>query len=94
MKKAEKTIIKKTTAMMAASMMIMSLVLSGCGTTSAATSASSTTVETEAETQTEAEKIQDNAAQDDTGFGTKLKCSIIRTATAKQKMLRYAANTD
>ena len=67
MKKAEKTIIKKTTAMMAASMMIMSLVLSGCGTTSAATSASSTTVETEAETQTEAEEIQDNAAQDDAG---------------------------
>ena len=30
---------KKTTAMMAASLMIMSLVLGGCGTTSAATSA-------------------------------------------------------
>ena len=65
MKKAEKTIIKKTTAMMAASMMIMSLVLSGCGTTSAATSTSSTTIETEAEAQTEAEATQDNAAQDD-----------------------------
>ena len=65
MKKAEKTIIKKRTAMMAASMMIMSLVLSGCGTTSAATSTSSTTVETEAEAQTEAEATQDNAAQDD-----------------------------
>ena len=63
MKKAEKTIIKKTTAMMAASMMIMSLVLSGCGSTSAATSTSSTTVEAEA--QTEAEATQDNAAQDD-----------------------------
>ena len=63
MKKAEKTIIKKTTAMMAASMMIMSLVLSGCGSTSAATSTSSTTVEAEA--QTEVEATQDNAAQDD-----------------------------
>ena len=41
---------KKTTAMMAASIMIMSLVLGGCGTTSAATAATAS-VETEAETQ-------------------------------------------
>ena len=54
---------KKTTAMMAASFMIMSLVLGGCGTTSAATTATAS-VETEAETQVETEAVQTDAAQD------------------------------
>ena len=54
---------KKTTAMMAASFMIMSLVLGGCGTTGAATAATAS-VETEAETQVETETVQTDAAQD------------------------------
>ena len=54
---------KKTTAMMAASLMIMSLVLGGCGTTSAA-SATTAAIETEAETQVQAETAQADAAQD------------------------------
>ena len=55
---------KKTTAMMAASLMIMSLVLGGCGTTGAATSAATAAVETEAETQVQTDAAQDSAAQD------------------------------
>ena len=54
---------KKTTAMMAASFMIMSMVLGGCGTTSVATAATAA-VETEAETQVETETVQTDAAQD------------------------------
>ena len=54
---------KKTAAMMAASLMIMSLVLGGCGTTNAATAATAA-VETEAETQVETETVQTDAAQD------------------------------
>ena len=54
---------KKTTAMMAASLMIMSLVLGGCGTTSAA-SATTAAIETEAETQVQTETAQADAAQD------------------------------
>ena len=57
---------KKTTAMMAASLMIMSLVLGGCGTTGAATSATTAAVETEAETQAQTDAAQDSAAQTDT----------------------------
>ena len=49
--------------MMAASLMIMSLVLGGCGTTNAATAATAA-VETEAETQVETETVQTDAAQD------------------------------
>ena len=56
---------KKTTAMMAASLMIMSLVLGGCGTTGAATSAATAAVETEAETQVQTDAAQDSAAQTD-----------------------------
>ena len=55
---------KKTTAMMAASLMIMSLVLGGCGTTSTATAATTAAVETEAETQVQIDAAQDSAAQD------------------------------
>lgn len=57
---------KKTTAMMAASFMIMSLVLGGCGTTSAA-SATTAAVETETQVQTDsaqAETAQTDAVQD------------------------------
>ena len=54
---------KKTTAMMAASFMIMSMVLGGGGTTGAATAATAS-VETEAETQVETETVQTDAAQD------------------------------
>ena len=57
---------KKTTAMMAASLMIMSLVLGGCGTTGAATSATTAAVETEAKTQAQTDAAQDSAAQTDT----------------------------
>ena len=56
---------KKTTAMMAASLMIMSLVLGGCGTTGAATSAATAAVEIEAETQVQTDAAQDSAAQTD-----------------------------
>ena len=52
--------------MMAASLMIMSLVLGGCGTTGAATSATTAAVETEAETQAQTDAAQDSAAQTDT----------------------------
>ena len=55
---------KKTTAMMAASLMIMSLVLGGCGTTSAATATTTAAAETEAETQVQTETAQADAAQD------------------------------
>lgn len=44
---------KKTTAMMAASFMIMSLVLGGCGTTSAATAVATAAGETETQVQTD-----------------------------------------
>lgn len=55
MKKTTKTNRKKTTAMMAASFMIMSLVLGGCGSTSASTATvAETTVEAEAEAVTDA----------------------------------------
>ena len=60
---------KKTTAMMAASFMIMSLVLGGCGTTGAATAATAS-VETEAETQVETETVQTDAAQTDAAQDT------------------------
>ena len=59
---------KKTTAMMAASFMIMSLVLGGCGTTGAATATTTAAVETEAQEQTETTKndtAQDSAVQSD-----------------------------
>ena len=60
---------KKTTAMMAASLMIMSLVLGGCGTTSAASAATTAAVETETQAQTETtqtDTAQDSAEQTDT----------------------------
>ena len=66
---------KKTTAMMAASFMIMSLVLGGCGTTGAATATTTAAVETEAQEQTDsaqAETAQTDAAQD----------SAVQTTTA------------
>ena len=92
MKKAEKTIIKKTTAMMAASMMIMSLVLSGCGSTSAATSTSSTTVEAEA--QTEAEATQDNAAQDDAAQTDAAQTDAAQTDAAQTDAAQAGAAQD
>ena len=55
--------------MMAASFMIMSLVLGGCGTTGAATAATAS-VETEAETQVETETVQTDAAQTDAAQDT------------------------
>ena len=67
---------KKATAMMAASFMIMSLVLGGCGTTSAATATTTAAVETEAEMQTDsaqAETAQTDAVQD----------SAVQTTTAQ-----------
>ena len=99
MKKANKTVIKKTTAMMAASMMIMSLVLSGCGTTSAATSTASTTVETEAEAQTEAEATIDNAeqnsaAQSDAGADTSANSAKTPSKDEIEISETYENNTD
>lgn len=69
---------KKTTAMVAASFMIMSLVLGGCGTTSAASAATTAAVETEAQEQTETTKndtaqdsaVQTTAAQNGTTSGS------------------------
>lgn len=58
---------KKTTAMMAASLMIMSLVLGGCGKTSTATAATTAAGETETQVQTDsaqAETVQTDAVQD------------------------------
>ena len=69
-----KTKMKKTTAMMAASLMIMSLVLGGCGTTSAATAATTAAVETETQAQTETtqtDTAQDSAEQTDAAQDTK-----------------------
>ena len=64
MKKENKTMIKKTTAMVAASLMIMSLVLSGCGSTGAATSTEVPAVEAEASVQSDVEQTE--TAQTDT----------------------------
>ena len=64
MKKENKIMIKKTTAMVAASLMIMSLVLSGCGSTGAATSTEVPAVEAEASVQSDVEQTE--TAQTDT----------------------------
>ena len=64
MKKENKMMIKKTTAMVAASLMIMSLVLSGCGSTGAATSTEVPAVEAEASVQSDVEQTE--TAQTDT----------------------------
>ena len=67
MKKENKTMINKTTAMVAASLMIMSLVLGGCGSTGAATSTEVPAVEAEANVQSDAEQTE--AAQAETENG-------------------------
>ena len=73
---------KKTTAMMAASLMIMSLVLGGCGTTSAA-SAATAAVETEAETQVQNETAQADAAQDSAAQADATQDSNMQTDAAQ-----------
>ena len=73
---------KKTTAMMAASLMIMSLVLGGCGTTSAA-SATTAAIETEAETQVQAETAQADAAQDSAAQADAAQDSNMQTDAAQ-----------
>ena len=69
MKKENKIMIKKTTAMVAASLMIMSLVLSGCGSTGAATSTEVPAVEAEANVQSDAEQTEAAQAETETGAG-------------------------
>ena len=73
---------KKTTAMMAASLMIMSLVLGGCGTTSAA-SATTAAIETEAETQVQTETAQADAAQDSAAQADATQDSNMQTDAAQ-----------
>ena len=73
---------KKTTAMMAASLMIMSLVLGGCGTTSAA-SATTAAIETEAETQVQTETAQADAAQDSAAQADAAQDSNMQTDAAQ-----------
>ncbi len=67
MKKENKIMIKKTTAMVAASLMIMSLVLGGCGSTGAATSTEVPAVETEASAQSDVEQTEAAQAETETG---------------------------
>ena len=74
---------KKTTAMMAASLMIMSLVLGGCGTTGAATSAATAAVETEAETQVQTETAQADAAQDSAAQTDTAETEAVQTDAAQ-----------
>ena len=75
---------KKTTAMMAASFMIMSLVLGGCGTTSAASAATTAAVETEAQEQTETTKndtAQDSAVQSDAAQDSAVQTTAAQNGT-------------
>ena len=74
---------KKTTAMMAASLMIMSLVLGGCGTTGAATAAATAAVETEAETQVQTDAAQDSAAQDSAAQTDAAETEAVQTDAAQ-----------
>ena len=67
---------------MAASLMIMSLVLGGCGTTSAA-SATTAAIETEAETQVQTETAQADAAQDSAAQADAAQDSNMQTDAAQ-----------
>ncbi|MBQ8052259.1 MAG: hypothetical protein IJ198_00435 [Lachnospiraceae bacterium] len=92
MKKENKTMIKKTTAMVAASLMIMSLVLGGCGSTGAATSTETTAVEAEA--QSDAEQTEAAQAETETGAAqaeTEAQTDASKDAAEAQK---DAAQTD
>ena len=92
MKKENKTMIKKTTAMVAASLMIMSLVLGGCGSTGAATSTETTAVEAEA--QSDAEQTEVAQAETETGAAqaeTEAQTDASKDAAEAQK---DAAQTD
>ena len=93
MKKIDTTF-KKTTAMMAASMMIISLVLTGCGSSGSAQSSAQAETQVEVQTETEETSANTEAATDDAQAGQNTEAAAENTENAQASGTAAALTAD
>ena len=93
MKKTDTTF-KKTTAMMAASMMIISLVLTGCGSSGSAQSSAQAETQVEVQTETEETSANTEAATDDAQAGQNTEAAADNTENAQASGTAAALTAD